>query len=312
MMKVEVEYRYLRELRTRGKLGLSGYAAIFNKPAQLKNFREECGKTCFDRALEERQDVRYLVAHDPNQLLARVSNGTLRLSKDSKGLAVNVDLQDTAEARDHHTNVKSGLLNSMSFGFMVAPDGQRWTEERDSKTGVYFAKRQLTDIKLLTDVSSVCFPAYDGTSISARSAGIPVELRNHLAFLNGEQRDDESEEDEDEDDMDLFGPEYKEDLADNHTEGDCENADCSCQNNMCMPGRRRSMQRDVEKRGRPVRTKRVGGKNLPASMFSRVGDPDKTETWRGATIHIDARNERLWSEARCWQHRQNLMTSVIS
>jgi HK97 family phage prohead protease len=271
MSSKQVEYRFLRELRTRGKLGLYGYAAIFNLPAQLKNFREECKETAFDRALEERQDVRYLVAHDANQLLARVSNGTLRLSKDHKGLAVNVDLQDTAEARDHYTNVKSGLLNAMSFGFMVAPNGQKWSEERDSKTGVYYAKRQLTDIQELTDVSSVCWPAYSGTSITARSANIPAELRSHGAYLNGEQRDDESDEDDAEDDFDLFGPEYKEDLSDNHVEGDCEYGDCSCQNNMCMPGRRRNLQRDVENRGMPVRTK-------PASMFSRVGDPNDTTT----------------------------------
>lgn len=82
--------------------------------------------------------------------------------------------------------------------------------------------------------------------------------------------------------------------------GDCTDMECACQNRMVDPddawdatdteddtvddqeraARKAARCAEQRKKGDKVRTKSVGGKNLPASAFAYVGDPEKTETWK--------------------------------
>jgi HK97 family phage prohead protease len=140
---------------------LEGYAATFNSWSNdLGGFKEQIQPGAFDRALRQNQDVRCLVNHDPSLVLGRWKSGTLGLTTDARGLRFTCQLPDTTAGRDIHTLVKRGDLTQCSFAFRIAPNGDSWNRQRTERT--------LTDLDLM-DVSAVTYPAYEDTSVSARS-----------------------------------------------------------------------------------------------------------------------------------------------
>jgi HK97 family phage prohead protease len=145
------------------KFQLAGYAALFNSPSKnLGGFVETIAPGAFDRALREKQVVRFTFNHSPDAVLSRSDNGTLKLSTDAKGLRFTAQLnKNIQQHQDIFEACKAGLYNECSFAFIVAPDGQKWSPDGTQRT--------LLDVNLL-DCSLVAEPAYPGTSASARSA----------------------------------------------------------------------------------------------------------------------------------------------
>ena len=179
------------EVRTKkgAKPGIEGYAAIFDKRSvNLGGFAEIVRPGAFSRFLKNAPDVRGLYNHNPDNLLGRTSNQTMRMSEDSKGLAYDIDLADTSCARDVYNLVDRGDVSGCSFSFTI-PDrqnGQRWEDSKDEQ-GNYMLLRELRDVDVY-DVGPVTFPAYPDTNVDARSivsslwpAGIPADVRSHLA-----------------------------------------------------------------------------------------------------------------------------------
>jgi uncharacterized protein len=156
-----------------GKMTLEGYAIVFNQETMIGT--EEHGFTeVIDRkALQETQmkDVPMKYNHmDSFLIIARTKNQSLTLNVDEIGLKVHAELLDTQSNQDIYKMVRSGLLDKMSFAFTV--DEQVWN--RDGK----IPKRVITKIARLYDVSVVDTPAYDSTSIYARSLeSMDVELK---------------------------------------------------------------------------------------------------------------------------------------
>lgn len=155
--------RLYAELRAAALTGntLAGHAAVFGQTAQIRGGYEAIAPSAFDEVLARRDDVVALRDHNPAMLLGRTSSGTLRLDVDEDGLAFEVDLPDTAYARDVRELVARGDLSGASFGFLpgsdelgLAPDGRQL--------------RTHTSVKRLLDVSVVAMPAYDGTSVTLR------------------------------------------------------------------------------------------------------------------------------------------------
>ena len=142
------------------KRTLEGYASIFNVPYDLGRFDEVVEAGAFTRALDEGQDVRALIDHDPARIIGRSKNGTLEMREDSRGLYTRIHLPDTQEARDLATLVDRGDLDAMSFGFTVTSD--RWETSEDRNT------RFIEDVDLF-DVSVVAFPASPSTEVALRS-----------------------------------------------------------------------------------------------------------------------------------------------
>lgn len=154
------------EVRTRGRR-LEGYAALFDVRATVGGQAEEIRQGAFTGALASGLDVLALVDHDPSRLLARTRSRTLRLSQDSTGLAFDLDIPDTSEGRDVLALAERGDLGGMSFGFTVAPGGE-------TRSG---GVRSLEALRL-HEISVVkAFPAYDGTSVNARSLDACRALR---------------------------------------------------------------------------------------------------------------------------------------
>lgn len=156
---------------------LTGYAAKFNSMScDLGGFKERIIPGAFRSSLSSGCDVRALCDHDPAKILARTSEGTLRLREDDQGLAIEADLPDTSYARDLDANVVHKNVRGMSFGFCVPPDGERWT--RDAATD--YAIRELTNIDL-REVTATSIPAYEATELYVRVA---PECANRAAQMH--------------------------------------------------------------------------------------------------------------------------------
>ena len=164
-----VERRVIRapslELRaaanTPPKLG--GYAALFNSASDdLGGFTEVISPGAFRNAIPK-SDIRALFNHDPNYVLGRNKAGTLSVSEDKRGLAIEVEPPDIGWVRDLLVSVARGDIDQMSFGFRVAPNGDEWVITDDTVT------RTISEVDELFDVSVVTYPAYPDTDVAVRS-----------------------------------------------------------------------------------------------------------------------------------------------
>lgn len=152
---------------------IRGHAAVFNKKSEnLGGFREVIQPGAFAKVLDN--DVRALWNHNPDNVLGRSKAGTLKLSEDAKGLAVEIDPPDSA-VREIEA-IKRGDVDHMSFAFIVGED-----KEEKSNGEVL---RTIISVKELRDVSPVTYPAYRQTDVAVRSllgdAGLTMEAMGRL------------------------------------------------------------------------------------------------------------------------------------
>lgn len=182
-----IERRFVKggEVRAKadGTPGITGYASVFNQRFDSGWFIETIKPGAFKRALKEKQDVRCLFNHDPNNLLGRSKSGTLRMVEDDKGLHFECDTDpEQSLGADVQRMIQRGDLDGCSFGFQVR--AQTWREEK-SDDGRMICYRDIEDVDLY-DVGPVTYPAYEGTSVSERSLwpqGVPAEVRSHVPEL---------------------------------------------------------------------------------------------------------------------------------
>lgn len=156
------------------KRTIAGHAAVFNSETDIGGyFREVIAPGAFKDTIAG--DVRALIDHDSGRVIGRTTAGSLRLSEDDHGLAVEIDLPDTTDGRDLATLIERGDISGMSFGFVVTK--QTWDETGETP------KRTIEAVEL-HEVSVVAFPAYDDTSIAMRSldeARKGRRTQNHFA-----------------------------------------------------------------------------------------------------------------------------------
>jgi HK97 family phage prohead protease len=186
------EFRTTTELRAESDFCITGYAALFNNESKdLGGFRETIAPGAFTRSLRENADVKCLFNHDPNKVLARTKSGTLTLAQDDRGLKFRAQLDQNSQMhRDIYASIKRADVNECSFAFRVAPNGQEWTNKTSGNDS--YAARTLTDVDLV-DVSAVCYPAYDNTSVDARSLfpdGEIAEIGSALSSLTAKRAAD--------------------------------------------------------------------------------------------------------------------------
>lgn len=140
---------------------VSGYAAVYRSVSnELWGFEEVIEPGAFDNA--DLSDVRALFNHDPNQILARTSSGTMQLVQDDTGLRYEFEMPDTTLGNDLLVMMKRGDISQSSFAFTIKEDS--W-EERDGALPL----RHIRQIDRVYDVSPVTYPAYEKTSVTARS-----------------------------------------------------------------------------------------------------------------------------------------------
>lgn len=148
-----------------GKMIIEGYAAVFEKETLIGceewGFYERIEKGAFDGA--NMKDVPLKYNHsDAVPILARTRNKSLELKVDDKGLFIHAELLDTQDGADMYKRIKAGLIDKMSFAFTVAKDSEVWEKGETPK-------RSIKKFDRIFDVSVVDTPAYEDTSIYARS-----------------------------------------------------------------------------------------------------------------------------------------------
>jgi len=174
---MDLERRFFSKVELRAdsqgdEMSISGYAARFDKLSERlgnNSFREIIKPGAFKRSLQSDRDIACLLNHDPNFLLGRKKNGSLRVKEDDKGLFFRCSVANTTVGRDTFALIKRGDLDSCSFSFEVDPDGgQDWTEEIDDpETHQRISLRKILRVSALHDCSVVQRPAYPDASVSA-------------------------------------------------------------------------------------------------------------------------------------------------
>jgi len=143
---------------------ITGYAAVFNSWSEdLGWFKEKIAQGAFAKTIKD-GDVRALINHDPNLIIGRTVNRTLRLWEDDRGLGFECDLPDTSYATDLRASIKRKDITQNSFGFQTVID--EWS--KDGK------RRTLHEVRLF-DVSPVTFPAYKQTNVKLRMREIGID-----------------------------------------------------------------------------------------------------------------------------------------
>ena len=145
-----------------GNVTITGYAALFDELSEVMfGFVERIAPGAFDDT--DMTDVRALFNHDPNFVLGRTTNGTLKLETDERGLKYTITPPATQTIRDLVIEpMKRGDITQSSFGFTISADS--WEEEDGD-----MPTRVIRSVHTLYDVSPVTFPAYRQTDATARS-----------------------------------------------------------------------------------------------------------------------------------------------
>ena len=141
---------------------VEGYATTFEpyvlyddgENVVYEQFLPDCFRDC------DMSDIIFQFDH-AGKVYARMSNNTLTVDPDEKGLFVCADLSKTTAARGMFEDIQSGLVTKMSWGFM--PDYK--TLRFDEKTNTIIHSRILK----IYDVSAVSIPANNDTEIQARN-----------------------------------------------------------------------------------------------------------------------------------------------
>lgn len=141
---------------------IEGVACVFDTETTLFEwndiaYKEKVDKNAFKSA--DMSDVIFNYNHG-GRVYARTRNDSLHLEIKEDGLHVIIKLNPEDEGhKELYRDIKSGLIDKMSYAYTVSE------ESYDVDTHV----RTVLKIKKLYDVSAVDIPAYDCTSISARS-----------------------------------------------------------------------------------------------------------------------------------------------
>jgi HK97 family phage prohead protease len=162
MISNDREYRSFNfEQSDDEKMIVTGKAIAFNSPTVLYEidgiqYKEVIAPDALDGV--DLSDIVLVVDHQ-GKPAARTKNNTLKLDIRADGLYIEADLSKNQTGRELYEDVKNGFFASMSFSFIVE------TDEYNSETRT----RTIKKFKRIFDCSIVTFPAYESTSISARS-----------------------------------------------------------------------------------------------------------------------------------------------
>jgi HK97 family phage prohead protease len=149
---VNLEQRSLLEppeFRAEGtQLRAAGVAMRYgakSKPIDGK-FREAFTAGAFAKTIRE-QDVRSHNEHD-GPYLARLGNGSLRLTDDRSSLSYEIDLPDTSAGRDAAHLLERGDIKGSSIGFRALPKAVAWSVDEDGMAFRSVSEAQLLRVDL--------------------------------------------------------------------------------------------------------------------------------------------------------------------
>ena len=130
-----------------------------NLRGKIRVFIERIKSGVFKTALKRNDDVKVLLNHNHNRVLASTKDGSAKLEEDNIGLRAEVTITD----KEVVEKAKNNQLVGWSFGFYANSDEIGTEGEFESRT---VTDLDLIEVSILDDTKS---PAYYGTSIEARS-----------------------------------------------------------------------------------------------------------------------------------------------
>jgi hypothetical protein len=139
---------------------VEGYAAVFDRAADLGPYVEQVARGAFRRALARRDPVALNVNHNNDLLLASTRRGTLALWEDERGLAFRAELPPTTLAADVVELLRRGDYGGMSFAWAGTRD--RWEEAPDGRP---LRTLEEVGVQRLFDVAICVHPAYEATEV---------------------------------------------------------------------------------------------------------------------------------------------------
>lgn len=144
---------------------IEGIPIVFEQKTDIGGWFEE---TIARGAISEDvlQDVALFYNHDlKTKPHARTRNGRLSFTIENDGVHMSAHVNlDRSDSKDFYLAVRDGDIDGMSFMFRVEAD--EWTD-----LDTDYPKRRITKIGYVQEVSGVNYPAYNGTSINARTDG---------------------------------------------------------------------------------------------------------------------------------------------
>ncbi|MFC5993546.1 HK97 family phage prohead protease [Pseudonocardia hispaniensis] len=155
-----------------GQLRFRGRAVVYNQLSDdLGGWRERIMPGAATRTLDADPDVRFVINHNPDLLLSRTRNGTLRLTQDDEGVLVDAEMANVSHARDLAVLLERGDITQMSFAFWITAHG--WAGDVHE---VYAFDLDGGDVSVVT------YPAFPQTSaeLASRAAA-------HLARPSAER-----------------------------------------------------------------------------------------------------------------------------
>jgi hypothetical protein len=180
------EYRSLQDFslvpREEGseEYRVKGTAVVFDTPTVLY----ECDGVKYFEVIDRRafegcdlSDVIMNYNHG-GKVVARLRNKTLTLDINDRGVDITADLSGTTAGRELYEEIGGGYVDKMYFSFSV----------RESKYDSVTHTRTITKVKKLYDVSAVDIPAYNDTSISARSFFVEEHAKELAALEQARRR----------------------------------------------------------------------------------------------------------------------------
>ncbi len=158
----------IRAERTESGNIITGRPIVYEQKTDMGFFDEVIDRGALDGT--DLKDVRFLVNHDTKMIplaRSRRNNGksTMQLSTDYDGMNIDwikLDTENNVTSRALYSAVDRGDISGMSFMFSI--DGEAW-EDLESERPT----RHITKIGKVVEVSAVTFPAYEATTIDARS-----------------------------------------------------------------------------------------------------------------------------------------------
>ena len=144
-----------------GNLSIEGYFAVFGSVYEIApGLSESIAPGAFDKTLSG--DIRALINHDTTLVLGRTKAGTLNLRTDNRGLWGHIDVNpNDSDAMNLYERVKRGDVDQCSFGFDIIDEETEFREDGS----VHWTIKEVE----LYEVSPCTFPAYEETSIAART-----------------------------------------------------------------------------------------------------------------------------------------------
>lgn len=156
------------------KVILDGYVNAVERVSKplYSRFGEFIEKICagaFGRAIKRNDDIRILLNHDWERDLGGTGTGEIELAEDTIGLKAHAEITDAKVISD----ARAGKLVGWSFGFR-----DRAVEVlQDNETGLPLRSVKDLDLYEVSILNDEKTPAYNGTSVSVRSAeGDDIQL----------------------------------------------------------------------------------------------------------------------------------------